>query len=159
MRVAGALAGGGGAWAAPPADQVDFRVEKIKKRARPKKLIKGCDKANATAPAPATAPTGTPATIADIAAAATTIHQVAKTIPDLFPPGTGVGVTGSAAKLELWQQWDKFKDLSAGLEKVSATLIETAGKNDPKAIEAGFGAVGKACGACHELYRQKKEKE
>ena len=41
------------------------------------------------------------------------------------------------------------------LETASADMIKAAG-TDLDALKAGMGAVGKACGACHDDYRGPK---
>ena len=50
----------------------------------------------------------------------------------------------------------KFKDAAARLENEAHKLWEVAQRGDEGAIKAQIGAVGKACGACHNDFRQKQ---
>ncbi len=101
---------------------------------------------------------------ADVAKAAANISQIAKSIPVLFPAGTGLarypGVTGAKPAI--------FKDNKAGFTKAAmqlASLADALGKA-ASAPGAGKAQIGKAlgpvgkmgCGGCHKDYRQKLKK-
>jgi cytochrome c556 len=78
----------------------------------------------------------------------------------LFVPGTGVddGVGKTAAKMEIWAEWDKFTQGAANAEAEVAALVAAAAGGDKDAIAAAFGNVGKnGCGGCHTPYRLKQE--
>jgi cytochrome c556 len=95
-----------------------------------------------------------------IPAHATAIRDDAKTIPDLFPEGTGMdkfpGKTG--AKPEIWAQHDKFVADAKNLEAEADKFLAVAQGGDKAAIAAAFDAFGKGgCGTCHQTFRQKLE--
>lgn len=71
-----------------------------------------------------------------------------------FPAGSEVGKSAdSFAKAEIWATPDDFLAKLADLNTAAATLVAGAG-TDLDTAKAGLGGVGKACGACHETYRQ-----
>jgi cytochrome c556 len=79
-------------------------------------------------------------------------------IADLFVPGTGMdafpGKTG--AKPAIWQEWDKFKELPAGLKVEEEKLVTAVKSGDKAAVQAQLAATGKnGCGSCHTPYREK----
>jgi cytochrome c556 len=68
--------------------------------------------------------------------------------------GKAVGKSAdSFAKAEIWATPDDFLAKLADLNTAAATLVAGAG-TDLDTAKAGLGMVGKACGACHETYRQ-----
>ncbi len=81
-----------------------------------------------------------------------------KTIPDLFPKGTGMeqfpGKSG--AKPGIWVEWDKFlaaQQTAAG--KIAALNVALKG-GDKAVIKAAFDDTGKVgCGGCHTPFREK----
>ena len=75
-------------------------------------------------------------------------------MPDIFPAGTGDGDTGALPSI--WQDWAKFEAAASALQSAAAKLADAAGSGDMAAIGAAAGAVGKACGGCHEPFRKKK---
>jgi cytochrome c556 len=97
------------------------------------------------------------ATVAEVAASAATIRAVAVGITgELFPEGTGIGVGESAARPEIWQQWDVFSQDAAALTATAGRLATVAASGDAGAVRAPIVAVVRACGTCHEFFRQKK---
>ena len=88
-------------------------------------------------------------------AAMETIAMVMSTYPDLFPAGSEEGFE-TEAKAEIWQNMDDFKAKSAKLEMEAAAIAASA-PADVDAFRAAFGPLTQNCGACHELYRVKKE--
>lgn len=97
----------------------------------------------------------------DQAAAQTAIDDllaIAPKIPDLFPAGTGMtDVTiKTAAKAEIWQDWDKFKAIPVTLQGDEQKLAEAIKGGDKQAVGAALANVGKnGCGACHATFREK----
>jgi cytochrome c556 len=73
---------------------------------------------------------------------------------DTFDPSTK-DVKPSNALPAIWEQPDKFKDAAARLENEAHKLYEVSQSGDENAVKAQIGAVGKACGGCHENFRQK----
>ncbi len=77
-------------------------------------------------------------------------------IAGLFPTGTSIvdfpGTTH--AKPEIWQQWDRFKDVPVVLrhaEQRLADAIKTGSKQDVLDELDTVGRTG--CGACHTYFR------
>lgn len=49
----------------------------------------------------------------------------------------------------------KFKEAQSRLENETHKLYEVSERGDEAAVKAQIGAVGKACGGCHDNFRQK----
>jgi len=62
----------------------------------------------------------------------------------------------SAALPAVFEQPDKFKEASSRLENEINKLYQVSRSGDEAAVKAQIGVVGKACGACHENFRQKQ---
>ena len=74
-------------------------------------------------------------------------------IPALFPQGSLTDK--SKAKPEVWQKWAEFEAAAKNFETWSERLRDTARTKDAAATGAvmkEFG--GKACGTCHQPFRQ-----
>lgn len=90
-----------------------------------------------------------------VAANAEALAESAKLIADAFKDKTGdAGPT--AAKANIWTEWQSFTDKAKTLQVESAKLLEVAKKGDMTAIGEQVKAVGGACGGCHETFREKK---
>jgi cytochrome c556 len=50
----------------------------------------------------------------------------------------------------------KWKEAAARLENETAKLYSMSRSGDEGAVKAQIGAVGKACGGCHDNFRQKQ---
>lgn len=50
----------------------------------------------------------------------------------------------------------KFKEYASRLENETSKLVAVSNGGDEAAVKAQIGAVGKACGACHDDFRQKQ---
>ncbi len=50
----------------------------------------------------------------------------------------------------------KFKEAAARLESETAKLYQVSRSGDEAAVKQQIGALGKACGGCHENFRQKQ---
>jgi len=50
----------------------------------------------------------------------------------------------------------KFKEAASRLENETSRLVALSGGGDEAAVKAQIGAVGKACGGCHDDFRQKQ---
>lgn len=71
-------------------------------------------------------------------------------------PGTAQGeIEDSAALPAIWENMDDFRAKHAALLDAVTALRSTAG-TDLAAVQAGLGAVGQACGACHQTYRARE---
>ena len=74
---------------------------------------------------------------------------------DTFEPSTKE-VKPSGALPAIWEQSAKFKEAASRLENEANKLYEVSRSGDEAAVKAQIGAVGKACGACHNDFRQKQ---
>jgi cytochrome c556 len=73
---------------------------------------------------------------------------------DGFDPSTAN--EKSRAKPELFKETQKVKELIDRFQGEVKKLQTAAKGGDEGAIKAQIGAVGKACGACHDAYREKQ---
>lgn|SRR5512138_3844920 len=73
---------------------------------------------------------------------------------DGFDPSTK-GVK-SAAKPEVFTDAAGVKEAISRLENETHKLYEVSQRGDEGAVKAQIGAVGKACGGCHEKFREKQ---
>lgn len=62
----------------------------------------------------------------------------------------------SATLPAAYEQQAKFREAASRLEKEASKLYQVAQSGDEAAVKAQIGAVGKACGACHNDFRQKQ---
>jgi cytochrome c556 len=88
-------------------------------------------------------------------AAAKIINDTSKRLDndDLWPQGSGG--EKSRAKIEIWQDMAGFKAKFKELENASAKLIEISMTDDLSASKKAFSAVGRTCGSCHKVFRNK----
>jgi cytochrome c556 len=89
----------------------------------------------------------TPHDAAAAAEAQAALAAAAATVTTLFEPNESD--PKSKARPEIWTDW-------AGFQTKAEALVAAAGALDPSSldgIKAGMGAIGGACGACHEAYR------
>ena len=73
---------------------------------------------------------------------------------DGFDPGTKD--VKSAALPAIYSEPDKFRQAQDRLQAESSKLYEVSRAGDEAAVKSQIGAVGKACGGCHETFRQKQ---
>lgn len=87
-------------------------------------------------------------------AAATNLASLARLDQSrLWPQGSDdMGVDGSRALPALWENMPDVMSKASDLA-TAATAMETAAGTDLASLQAGMGAVGGACGACHKAYR------
>jgi cytochrome c556 len=62
----------------------------------------------------------------------------------------------SAALPAVWEKSGEFKQAAERLENETAKLAQVAKSGDEGAVKAQIGATGKACGGCHETFREKQ---
>lgn len=96
---------------------------------------------------------GEEGTVEDVQAAAADMAEVAERLPDLFPEGTGVGVSDSAALPAIWENPEDFASKVEAAQIAIADFQPAAESGDMAIIRAAFGAVGQACSGCHDNYR------
>lgn len=81
------------------------------------------------------------------------ILRLSKSIPAMFPPGSEY--RKSAAKKQIWQNWDDFVARAQNLERLAQEFVQAAKANDEAAMGSAFQKLGKeGCSACHERYRK-----
>lgn len=87
----------------------------------------------------------------------TQAEAFARSIPDKFPKGTGIGDAGVTKTRALQEIWSKPGDFKVAAEALAAALhgaSDAAG--DATKFEAAFGEVKKSCGGCHNTFRGKE---
>jgi len=62
----------------------------------------------------------------------------------------------SAALPAIWSESAKFAEAADRLQSEASKLYAVSRSGDEAAVKAQIGAVGKACGGCHESFRQKQ---
>jgi len=62
----------------------------------------------------------------------------------------------SAALPAIWNEPAKFKEAQERLQSEVSRLVSVSKGGDEGAVKAQVGAVGKACGNCHESFREKQ---
>ena len=74
----------------------------------------------------------------------------------MWPPGSDAGAMGkkTTAAPALWQNFPKVIEAAKAFGAAAAAMDEAAGK-DLASLRGAIGAVGKACGTCHENFRVK----
>ena len=91
---------------------------------------------------------------AAVKAALTTIAETTKAFPDEFGPGSDM--KDSEVNQKIWANIDDFRGKADKLVGTVQTALA-----DPPADQAAVGAllknIGAGCGACHEIYRVKKD--
>jgi len=88
-----------------------------------------------------------------VALNATFLENLARMPWDGFQPSTS-GVK-SKAKPNIYTDMAKFKAASEVLEGATAKLGAAARAKNEAGVRATFGAVAKACGSCHDDFREK----
>ncbi len=64
--------------------------------------------------------------------------------------GTGGESGRTRARPEIWTDWDRILVAAENLEDESKALLDLARANNESGARARFGAVEKACDACHK---------
>ena len=88
-----------------------------------------------------------------VAVNATFLENLARMPWDGFDPSTKG--EKSKAKPEVFTDTAKFKAAADLLEAETAKLGAAARAKNEAGVRASFGGVAKACGACHDAYREK----
>jgi len=92
------------------------------------------------------------ATPFDAAAAKAAMEKLAANAaatPALFPPGS----EGGDALPAIWENFAEF-EADANALKTAAEAAAAAADQGLEAFGPAFGAVGQACGACHQAFRK-----
>ena len=84
------------------------------------------------------------------------IAQLGGMIPDVFVFDTRKATSvKTKAQDGIWTNQADFKSKADDLAKAADALVEAAKSGDRGTTLKAAGAVGKACGACHDNYRNK----
>jgi cytochrome c556 len=75
---------------------------------------------------------------------------------DGFSPETKGSSAKTAALPAIWNEPDKFKQAQERLQSEVSKLVQVSASGDETAVKAQLGATGKACGGCHETFREKQ---
>ena len=89
-----------------------------------------------------------------VALNATFLENLSRMPWDGFQPSTS-GVK-SAAKADIYKDMAKFKAAADALEAETAKLGAAARAKNEAGVRATFGGVAKACGNCHDTFREKQ---
>ena len=63
----------------------------------------------------------------------------------------------TAALPAIWKDADKFKQSQQHLEDETSKLVQVSKSGDEAAVKAQIMATGKACGGCHQDFREKQQ--
>ena len=91
-----------------------------------------------------------------IAANAREVQKAALDITRLFPKGSLKKPTEALPRI--WEEWDRFNDMTDRLTREAGKLNDVAIVGDQREIMIQFTKVGKTCSSCHTDFRKKKEK-
>lgn len=94
---------------------------------------------------------------APAAAADADVVLLASRLPwHAFGPGTDKG-RETAARPEIWQQPDKFRERSQAMQaQVADALVPAARSGNLDQLKAAFGPTARSCKACHDDFRRKR---
>jgi cytochrome c556 len=85
------------------------------------------------------------------------LEVISKMPWDGFSENTkGVKEPKTAALPAIWNEPDKFKQAADRLQNETAKLAQVSKSGGEADAKAQIGAVGKACGGCHETFREKQ---
>lgn len=82
------------------------------------------------------------------------LEVITKLAWDDFQPSTKGEKTRALAKI--YDEPAKFKGALDGLQEAVGKLAAAAKARDEAGVKATIGAVGKACAACHDNFREKQ---
>jgi cytochrome c556 len=89
-----------------------------------------------------------------VKAAADEMAMLTTMIPERFAVDTsGFGGLETEARNNIWQSHDAFLDKQHALVEALANLQEVAAAGEQGPTLGAVGAVGRACGSCHDDYR------
>jgi len=60
----------------------------------------------------------------------------------------------TAAKAEIWMDWEDFQQKLKDLQQQATALAKVAAAGDEAATKKQFGDTGKTCKACHKAYKE-----
>ena len=60
----------------------------------------------------------------------------------------------TAAKAEVWMDWEDFQQKYKDLQQQAAALAKVAADGNEEAVKQQFGETAKTCKACHKAYKE-----
>jgi len=75
---------------------------------------------------------------------------------DGFAPASKDATVKNAALPAVWSEGDKFKTAQDNFQNAVQGLVKVSRGGDEASQKAAIGAVGKACGGCHQDFREKQ---
>ena len=75
---------------------------------------------------------------------------------DGFAPASKDATVKNAALPAVWSDAGKFKQAQDNFQNAVQALVKVSRGGDEAAQKAAIGGVGKACGACHQDFREKQ---
>jgi cytochrome c556 len=91
--------------------------------------------------------------LAAIRADAEAMQPLTSKFAEWFPQGSNPHP--SEARVAIWQNWSDFESKGHALAREVSKLV-TIDTGNSATVAAQVRSVNQACGACHELYREKK---
>jgi cytochrome c556 len=88
--------------------------------------------------------------------AAASLAKWARTLPRMFPPGTGKGETSANTQAlpAIWRNRASFDRAAANYGDATARLAALAAANDTPGFTKQLDEVNQACGLCHAVYKE-----
>ena len=74
------------------------------------------------------------------------IAPLARQIPALFPPGSGIGRLGFAA---IYEERADFEKMAAAMATAGDAVLKAAQSNDEEAFATAVKGLTDSCGGCH----------
>ena len=93
----------------------------------------------------------------DLSVHASALHGLAGEMKVLFPAGTGKDAFETHALPTIWERPDDFTAAWTAYDTATAAFAAAAPNGDLEASKAAFGEVGKACGGCHDTFREEDD--
>lgn len=92
----------------------------------------------------------------DLLANAEAIEAAAMKFKELFPEGTGPEEVKTHALVAVWKQPEDFTKANDTWLKASQGLVAALKekKVDDEKVKAAWGELGKACGGCHDTFKE-----
>ena len=75
---------------------------------------------------------------------------------DGFAESSKGAAAKTAALPAIWSEGAKFKTAQDNFQSAVQGLVKVSRGGDEATVKAAIGAVGKACGACHQDFREKQ---
>lgn len=87
--------------------------------------------------------------------AAKRIQMTSSMIPEVFKLDTRKFMVNTKAREDIWTNMSDFDQKAQALNMAAQNLEMVAMSGDASATKRAIGMVGKACGSCHDQFRNK----